>query len=147
MTADIQLLRWPDRDRADFARLADALGRVRAIAATRGEFTLPAGPAKVSDHERAQLLRRHRATRRAAAGANADLFADPAWDMLLALYVAAGEGRTLTRSEAVAEAGVTAAAGERWIDVLVGRGLIEDGSRPTLTEAAAALVAASLSDF
>jgi hypothetical protein len=147
MTADIQLLRWPDRDRADFERLADALGRVRAIAARRGEFTVPAGPAVVSDHERAQLLRRHRATRRAAAGVHADLFADPAWDILLALYVAAGEGLTLTRDDAVAEAGVTFPAGQRWIDVLVDRGLIEEGHRLVLTETGAVLVSASIADF
>lgn len=147
MTADIQLLRWPDRDRADFERLADALGRVRAIAATRGEFTVPAGPAVVNDHERAQLLRRHRATRRAAAGIHADLFADPAWDILLALYVSAGEGRTMTRGEAVAEAGVTLPAGERWIDVLIDRRLIENRARPALTEAGAALVSASIADL
>lgn len=147
MTADIQLLRWPDRDRADFERLADALSRVRAMAATRGDFTVPAGPAAVNDHDRAQLLRRQRATRRTVAGANADLFADPAWDMLLALYVAAGEGRSVSRGEAIVESGATNIAGERWLKVLVSRGLIEPGDPVTLTEDGAALVSASIADL
>ena len=33
MSADIRLLRWPDRDRDDYERLAAALERVRTIAA------------------------------------------------------------------------------------------------------------------
>ena len=33
MTADIRLLRWPERDREEYERLVSALERVRASAA------------------------------------------------------------------------------------------------------------------
>ena len=69
---------------------------------------------------------------------------------LLALYVAAGEGRSIDRAEAIAESGATDGAGARWVTVLLDRGLIEGGDADgplALTEAGAALVTASLVDL
>ena len=48
MSADIRLLRWPDRDRDEYERLAAALVRVRAIAA----LPLPAPKVIVPRHRR-----------------------------------------------------------------------------------------------
>lgn len=54
MTADIRLLRWPERDRDDYERLAAAIERVRSAAArTRGEMaaTVPTGPVEPRDRK------------------------------------------------------------------------------------------------
>lgn len=53
-----------------------------------------------------------------------DLFADPAWDMLLALYIAHVEYRMLTVSVAVSYAHVPATTGLRWLAKLEDAGLI-----------------------
>jgi hypothetical protein len=45
----------------------------------------------------------------------AGLFADPAWDMLLGLYIAADEGRDMSISSACASAAVPPTTGLRWL--------------------------------
>lgn len=47
-----------------------------------------------------------------------DLFAEPAWDILLALYIARGRGYRLKVSDACFEARVPATTALRWLDQL-----------------------------
>lgn len=54
----------------------------------------------------------------------ADLFADPAWDMLLDLFVAEADGREVCVSSLCIAAAVPATTALRWIDTLESRGLI-----------------------
>lgn len=57
----------------------------------------------------------------------ADLFADPAWDMLLELYAAALTQRKLTVSKLGERSGVPMTTALRWIRTLEKEGLIERG--------------------
>ncbi|HVF92931.1 MAG TPA: hypothetical protein VM900_01310 [Sphingomonas sp.] len=137
MTADIRLLRWPDRDRDDYERLASALARVRTIAAhTRGELTatVPSGPEEPSDLERARMLWAQRRARDAAAGPNADLFGDLAWDIMLLLFIAGEEDRAIDTATVGGLAQLLPQTVERWLTVLESRELLsrtiaDSGSR------------------
>ncbi len=66
-------------------------------------------------------------------------FADPAWDLLLDLYVAGVEGRPVPVSSACIAAAVAASTALRWIGVLEKAGLVrriadrQDGRRAFLT--------------
>jgi DNA-binding IclR family transcriptional regulator len=53
-----------------------------------------------------------------------DLFADPAWDMLLGLYAAELERTPKTTGELCSVADVPLSTANRWINALVERGLI-----------------------
>lgn len=53
-----------------------------------------------------------------------DLFAEPAWDILLSLYVAEKEGYRLKISSLCNESGVADTTALRWIERLIGLGLI-----------------------
>lgn len=130
MTADIRLLRWPEQEREDYERLAQALERVRRIAAaSRGEIVVPAynGPEEPTNLDRVRALYAQRRHRDSAAGPDGDLFADPAWDLLLALFIAREEGRWLTEADACAATCVAPAAALRWLGVLGARGLVMFG--------------------
>ena len=54
----------------------------------------------------------------------AALFGEPAWDLLLALFIAQDDGRHLTLTEAYAAAKVGAAEGPALIEKLVAAGLV-----------------------
>jgi DNA-binding MarR family transcriptional regulator len=70
---------------------------------------------------------------------NPELFADPAWDMLLELYAAALSQRKLTVSRLGERSGVPMTTALRWISTLEREGLIDrvhdrlDGRRVFLT--------------
>lgn len=49
---------------------------------------------------------------------HSDLFAEPAWDMMLALYIAEGESRRLKVSDVCNESGVPNTTALRWLDRL-----------------------------
>lgn len=126
MTADIRLLRWPDRDREEYERLASALDRVRAsVARGRGEIVapLPAGPEEPSDADRARALLAQRRARDAVAGPLAELFGEPGWDILLTLFVAFEEDRPPEPSVLAARLGLRAVVLDRWLAALTLRGL------------------------
>jgi DNA-binding MarR family transcriptional regulator len=55
---------------------------------------------------------------------SSDLFADPAWDMLLALYAARIEGRPLSVSSLCSASAVPPTTALRWITLLSSRDLI-----------------------
>jgi DNA-binding MarR family transcriptional regulator len=58
------------------------------------------------------------------------LFADPAWDLLLHLYVESAAGRRVAISELCAAAKVRPTTGLRWINLLVEAGLLEKSDDP-----------------
>lgn len=62
--------------------------------------------------------------RRAAISGTAGLFGEPAWDILLDLFIAARESRRVSLAKACASAAVPEASALRWIAVLEKRGLI-----------------------
>lgn len=55
----------------------------------------------------------------------ADLFGEPTWDILLDLYIAAGEGRSVPTTSACIGAHVPPTTALRWLRVLEARGLVE----------------------
>ncbi|MGN6850650.1 MAG: MarR family transcriptional regulator [Sphingomicrobium sp.] len=61
----------------------------------------------------------------------ADLFADPAWDMLLELYAIKCEGRRISISKLSMAAGVPGTTALRWIDKLDAEGLVVRTEDPT----------------
>ena len=79
----------------------------------------------LSAAERAEALYELRRARRIFFGPNADLFSEPAWDMLLDLFIAQEKGNDLSVSDTCIGAGVPATTGLRWIGVLETRGLVE----------------------
>jgi DNA-binding MarR family transcriptional regulator len=60
----------------------------------------------------------------------ADLFSDPAWDILLDLFASEAEGRNVSVSSACVAACVPATTAIRWISRLETLGLIERHSDP-----------------
>lgn len=92
--------------------------------------TLAAG---VFPSPRVALARRIYQARRLRAGAlsvAADLFQDPAWDLLLDLYIAHVERREVAVTSACIAANVPPTTALRWISALVQRGLVERASDP-----------------
>lgn len=127
MSADTRLLRWPERDREDYERFAAAIDRVRAAAAqARGEIVapMPTGPEEPEDVERARAILAHRRRRDSAAGAQAELFGEPGWDILLILFIAFEEERVTDAAEIARACGVRLPILSRWVRVLEQRGLI-----------------------
>lgn len=53
-----------------------------------------------------------------------DLFGEPAWDMLLDLYIAANEGKRVSVTSACIGAAVPTTTALRWIGILEQRGLL-----------------------
>jgi hypothetical protein len=142
MNADIRLLRWPERDRENHERLVAAIARVRFAAAQgRGEIVASTfvGPEEPDDADRARALLAQRRSRDAAAGSYAELFGEPGWDILLILFVAYEENRTMASGPLLAEAGIRAAVGRRWLQVMQARGLIRWDAMESRDTAAVAL--------
>ena len=71
-----------------------------------------------------------RARRRRARHFNSDLFADPAWDMLLKLYAAELGQRRVSITKLGLASGVPATTALRWLTTLQKEGLIQRQSDP-----------------
>lgn len=85
----------------------------------------PGTAAHISEHHEAvTLARRLKAARNQRARLfQAELFGEPAWDMMLALYLASGEGYRLKITDLCEESGVSATTALRWIAQLTDLGL------------------------
>jgi len=59
-----------------------------------------------------------------------DIFGEPAWDILLSLYVASAEEYRMKVSAICNESGVPDTTALRWLDILSQRGLIEKIANP-----------------
>lgn len=62
--------------------------------------------------------------KRAAIFGEADLFGEPAWDILLDLYIAHGEGKPVSVSSACIGSAAPSTTGLRWLGILVDVGLV-----------------------
>lgn len=62
--------------------------------------------------------------KRAAIFGNPDLFGEPAWDILLDLFIAQGEGKSVSVSSACIGSAAPATTGLRWLSVLADEGLV-----------------------
>lgn len=116
-----------------FSPLADELiaiaERLRHAAENGGSeglrpATLPRPARSARDHlalaRKAYSLRR----KRSAIFGNPDLFGEPAWDILLDLFIAQGEGKPVSVSSACIGSAAPATTGLRWLGVLADEGLI-----------------------
>jgi DNA-binding MarR family transcriptional regulator len=59
------------------------------------------------------------------------MLGEPAYDMLLGLYVAEGDEQLVTASRLADIAGVAPSSAMRWIEYLVGKDLVHRGPHPT----------------
>lgn len=126
--SDLRLLHWPEKDRASFAQfstvMAEVQARIRAISGEAGGVPVPVPPRVPTPRECAAMILKHRRDVRDMAGEDADLFGDPAWEIILAVFQAeVGQG-DLEVLEAV-NLPRHHLAGRRWIALLIDRGWIE----------------------
>lgn len=83
-----------------------------------------------SPSTRALALYRARRARAASFGGHGDLFGEPAWDILLDLFIAREAGRRVSVSSACIAADVPATTALRWLSALEQRGLVERQADP-----------------
>jgi hypothetical protein len=119
----------------EVARLAEVLSQLAAErndAGVRAPATaFRAEPANEPDADPRAVRATIRARRLRDQHFPADLFADPAWDMLLDLYAAWLEGRRVSVSSLCIAAAVPPTTALRWIGTLHYAGLFERAADPT----------------
>jgi len=139
---------------AECARLSASLSELaRKLAAfSMGDSVAPAAEWQLrSEIDRVRDVIRSR--RKRASILPACLFGEPAWDMLLELYLARLRQQRLSVTQVCTAAGVPGTTAARWLSVLVDRGLVtREGDRldsrrffVELTDSAAATMAAYFS--
>jgi DNA-binding MarR family transcriptional regulator len=106
----------------DLPRLAEALSEAGLPAAK----LFDSGPPDHLDIVRKYLRARRGRTQLLPA----ELFAEPAWDILLALYVSHIEGRCVSVASACDATAVPPATALRWLDRLVVLGLVQRAGNP-----------------
>lgn len=112
-----------DRDQnSEKDRIEDLERQVRYL---RAEHAERAAGREMTPVERAEALYELRRAREIFFGSNADLFCEPAWDMLLDIFIAQERDRQLSVSDTCMGSGAPTTTALRWISVLEGRGLIE----------------------
>lgn len=79
----------------------------------------------IADPFAEQLKRKIRLRRRREAAFGAELFADPAWDMMLDLCLASELGRTVSVSSLCIASAVPPTTALRWINALETKGIVE----------------------
>ena len=148
----------PERTEARLKQLSDEVNRIAGALARLSsapispETARPVQPGEgpaVSAETVRSIIRARRMRDQFMPG---DLFADPAWDMLLDLMAARLEGRKVAVSSLCIAAAVPATTALRWIKLLTERGLLmrvadpEDGRRVhiELSEEAARVLGAYL---
>ena len=107
----------------DSARLQAALAVVRQASARLALLAEPLSP-EAGQSLRAVAERLYAERRRRDEYFPAALFGEPAWDLLLSLFIAHDEGRHLPLKEAYAAAKVDPSEGPALIDRLVAAGLV-----------------------
>ncbi len=102
---------------SQFTRIATTLSSIETrVAALHGE-ALPHGHTAPTPLQRAKEYYRKRRLRERMFG-NPDLFADPAWDILIDLFIASEEGRKISVSSACIASAVPTTTALRWIKIL-----------------------------
>jgi len=122
-----RLVSLDERDVEDLHRL---LGKLRTSRPSPTEQQ----DAETPDGDRARLEQRARALlesrRRRVAIFGPQMFAEPAWDMLLILYLSGG-GRRQTQTGLGELSGASRSTAMRWIDYLSCRDLLQREDHPT----------------
>lgn len=121
--------RRPDRAEAEATadRTADRLAALeRELRDLRAQSSAPLRQKRqLSTLERAQALYELRRARDTFFGRHADLFSEPAWDILLDLFIAHERGIRVSVGSACIGACVSQSTGLRWIATLEHRGLVK----------------------
>lgn len=106
---------------SEVSRIAGTLARLSGEGAPHRSASRTAQlPEIAPDRVRAIILSRQKRNR----FFSEDLFADPAWDMLLELFLAELVFRRIAVSDICVTAGVPATTGLRWLNTLVERQLV-----------------------
>jgi DNA-binding MarR family transcriptional regulator len=114
-------------EHSQIARVVGAANGNRAATSGQGHFReRPVREAR--DAECVRSIIKARALRRELF--DGDLFADPAWDMLLELYALTCEGVRISVSKLSFAAGVPATTASRWIDKLEAERLVVRSEDP-----------------
>lgn len=122
--------------RRDAERVAAALAELAAGRPPEPARPIDAG--RIRAHVKARRLRERFLP--------ADLFADPAWDMLLDLAAARMEARPVSVSSLCIAAAVPTTTGLRWIKALIDRGLLVRHSDPGDARRAFVSIAPAMAD-
>lgn len=109
-------------------RITDLIGQIVGLAEQGGEGETEAADQLMSLADVARRIYGQR--RRRARHLPDDLFGEPAWDILLDLFIAAEDGRRIPVTSACIAADVPATTGLRWLQVLENRGQIERRADP-----------------
>ena len=120
------LVSLDERDVEDLHRLLGKL-RDRSLDSGAPDAEVPDGE-ELKLEQRARRLLENRRKRIAIFGAQ--MFAEPAWDMLLLLFLS-GRGRRQTQSSLCELSGASRSTAMRWIEFLAGRGLVRREDHPT----------------
>ncbi|WP_174298969.1 MarR family winged helix-turn-helix transcriptional regulator [Sphingomonas bacterium] len=116
-------------------RIRDIVARLRAATSDLGQLAeaidtappiMPAGRQRFA--EKAALLLRHRQLRKRFLPV--DLFQEPGWDMLIAVYIADRKGQPVNVKTLVAMVDAPATTAQRWIDHLDKLGLVSRATDP-----------------
>ncbi|WP_448662511.1 MarR family transcriptional regulator [Sphingomonas sp. CJ20] len=120
-----------DAELAHLLEAALALVRMREKDTVRAGNTLPAGTG-TEPHlvEMAKALYQARRQRGRYFGEVATAFTEPAWDLMLDLYIARSEGRRVSVSSAAIAADVPPTTALRWIAHLEQEGILRRESDP-----------------
>lgn len=97
-------------------------GAAMTAAAQSAQSATAAEPDGPADHAR-RVYRERR--RRLEIFGDETLFGEPAWDILLDLYVAGEKGKRVAVTSACIGSGVPSTTALRWLNVLEARGLVE----------------------
>lgn len=123
-----QIVKLSQRDLQDASRLLSTI--VTGVPQTGSVVFQPSSPSKHRD-----MVRRARRTflnrKRRSELFESSLFGEPAWDMLLALYINEDAGPRSTIGRLIAFCGLSMTTGLRWLDALENNRLIERNTHPT----------------
>lgn len=111
--------------------LATLAARLRDLAATPGAQA--SGRPLLRSERRYLALARHAYAlrrKRAAFFGNPELFGEPAWDILLDLYIAYAQAKPVSVSSACIGSAAPATTGLRWLGVLAEEGLVARENDP-----------------
>lgn len=104
--------------------IAELTRRIADLESDGSSESIPLALAFTDEKLATIALSIYRARRRRAKLFNKLLFSEPAWDMLLDLFIASVRGRVVSPQSLCSAADVPEAVGLRWIEVLFREGLI-----------------------
>lgn len=126
LDTDDRAIRFSERDVADATRLLSAI----ATAKPEPRAMPPPHGLDVANPLRARARQLYEERQRRALHFGSDMFGEPAWDMLLILYLE-HEGERKSQARLVELSGASRSTGQRWVDHLVRRNLAKREDHPT----------------